>query len=350
MGSVFVSAGSLTGARTMQMPPDIVDGVMSEREVSVLVGQSGSGKSWMALELAYAVATGTPWLGIPTQRHPVVYVDLEITLAAFSNRMERIRERIGAPQDADIRVLSPEVCQGWTAEQIVDAIEDEHVRGSLIIIDCLYMLEQDDENSNNAMAWLLMTLKRLCIDGGNTLFIIHHTAKGASGQKSVVDSGAGAGAIGRFCNNRLRLLPLSDVPGGGAYRLDMVLRDHEGHDPMDLWYDGTCFRPDSDGELASYGVEGSAKARARKGAEMNAEKGREERQRKAEMVGKALADLEASGMRPTWRRVWGTYNSHAEAEGLQKVSEATFRDWLKAGRPFPYHIEDGEVRPDKNPS
>lgn len=343
---IFRSAKELTGSRTLPMPPDVIRGVMAEREVSVLYGQPGSGKSWLALEMAYAVATGSPWLGMETSQHPVVYVDLEITLEAFSNRMERVRERLGAPEDADIRVVSPEVAGGWNAGDLVSAIDGAGVRGALVIVDCLYMLERDDENSNSAMAQLLQTLKRMCIEGGNTLFVVHHTAKGQAGSRSVVDRGAGAGAIGRFCNNRISLLRLDMPDSHGAaegFRMEMVLRDHAGKGPVDLWFDGTGFGVDSEGELSGLCVEGSPRAKAAKGAEASVQRNREARERKAALVAGAIADLEESGIQPTWRNVLGCYNERAEEEGLPEVKEATFRDWLKPGRPFPYGIENGLV-------
>lgn len=51
----------------------LVKGILGEGCVSVLYGSPGAGKSFLALDLGFAVATGQPFMGRNTRQGPVVY-------------------------------------------------------------------------------------------------------------------------------------------------------------------------------------------------------------------------------------------------------------------------------------
>ena len=351
---IFHTAAQLTGLNTRDMPPDIWNGILAEREVAAMAGQSGSGKSWFALNLAYSVACGIPFLGIETKQRHVVYLDMEITENAFSNRMEKVRERLNAPLDADIEVAAPEVLMGMDAGQLVRTLEDEGVHDSLVIIDPLYMLIENDENSNAEMTHILTTLKQLCIRDRCTLFIVHHTRKGAAGSAAVVDRGAGAGVVGRFCNDRFSVLPL-DVPEDSeaasimeqvdakALRLEMVLRDHPFHAPIDLFYDGVMFHPDPTKSLAEFAVQGSPQSNGARASQANRDRGEDQREKQAQLLERILGDLADAGTPATPEKVLHDYNAVAGAHGLRGVTEATFGRWLRPADPHPIHRAGGMV-------
>ena len=62
--------------KNLSPPQMIVDGLLPVG-LSTLAGSPKLGKSWLALELAYSVAQGIPFLGRPTAQGDVLYVDLE---------------------------------------------------------------------------------------------------------------------------------------------------------------------------------------------------------------------------------------------------------------------------------
>lgn len=69
----------LTRADIMSRPfPEwLVYGVLPETGLAALAGQPGSGKSFLAIELACAIAGGCPFFGLKTKQRPVYYVILE---------------------------------------------------------------------------------------------------------------------------------------------------------------------------------------------------------------------------------------------------------------------------------
>lgn len=69
----------LTRAEIMgrPFPAWLVHGVFPETGLAALAGQPGSGKSFLAIELACAIAGGCPFFGLKTKQRPVYYVILE---------------------------------------------------------------------------------------------------------------------------------------------------------------------------------------------------------------------------------------------------------------------------------
>jgi hypothetical protein len=61
--------------------------VLPETGLAMFYGRSGVGKSFLLLDLACAIANGTPWFGHVTKASPVIYVCLE-GVAGFSSRVK----------------------------------------------------------------------------------------------------------------------------------------------------------------------------------------------------------------------------------------------------------------------
>jgi hypothetical protein len=74
--------------------PWVVDGVIPSGEITVLFGKSGSMKSFVALDLAIAIATGQPWHGRAVKKSLVVLITPE-GARGFSVRLQGACERAG---------------------------------------------------------------------------------------------------------------------------------------------------------------------------------------------------------------------------------------------------------------
>jgi hypothetical protein len=57
--------------------PELVEGILTAGAMGVIYGESNSGKTYLALDLACAVARGVPWLGRRTTRGAAIYVAAE---------------------------------------------------------------------------------------------------------------------------------------------------------------------------------------------------------------------------------------------------------------------------------
>jgi Mrp family chromosome partitioning ATPase len=85
----IVNAASFAGAQ----PPTRdwhVQGLIPAREITLLSGDGGTGKSLLALQLAVASAAGTDWVGTFPSQGPVLFVSAEDDLEELHRRLATI--------------------------------------------------------------------------------------------------------------------------------------------------------------------------------------------------------------------------------------------------------------------
>ena len=68
----------------------LVQDLLIEGAVTMWTGESGDGKSTLALALAAAVARGHPFLGRTATERPVLYLDREMPIAVVKERLLRL--------------------------------------------------------------------------------------------------------------------------------------------------------------------------------------------------------------------------------------------------------------------
>lgn len=154
--------------------------------VGALVAQGGAGKSWIALELAVAVAGGPDLLGMGiAARGPVLYLPAEDPHLALEHRFHAV-----APQlDAEARQTLSEHLEviplmGRSVDLLVPAWVEVVARlgdgRRLIVLDTLRRFHTGDENSGSDMARLLGVLEQICERTGASILFLHHSSKGAA--------------------------------------------------------------------------------------------------------------------------------------------------------------------------
>lgn len=155
----------------------LVEGLIPAGGVTLVAGESGTYKTWLALCLARGVATGTEFLGRTCREAPVLYLDRENPAALVRERLALLwMERLSA-----VRIWG-----GWLEDQppaIGDARLVEIARESkpLIIFDSLIRFHQQDENSATAMSAVMYELRQLA-NAGAAVVVLHHKPKGDGSQ------------------------------------------------------------------------------------------------------------------------------------------------------------------------
>jgi phage/plasmid primase-like uncharacterized protein len=78
------------------LPPiePMVEGLIRKGSINQLVGSPGSGKSWLAMDLALCFATGYPWLGLQTTKARVCYIDSELPDLVLQDRLTNAVKRL----------------------------------------------------------------------------------------------------------------------------------------------------------------------------------------------------------------------------------------------------------------
>lgn len=77
----------------MAKPAEIIEGVLHNGTKAVLASGSKVGKTWILLDLAFAVATGTPFLKFKTQKNKVLFINFEIRREFIADRLKIIQQQ-----------------------------------------------------------------------------------------------------------------------------------------------------------------------------------------------------------------------------------------------------------------
>lgn len=149
--------------------------------VGVIGGQPKVGKSWLGLDLAVSVASGTPALG----RFPVEATGPALIYLA-EDALPRVRDRVAhlcRHRGLDLARLDLQVV---TADRLrLDTERDQlaldqtvqRLRPTLLLLDPLVRLHSLDENSASDLASLLGFLRALNRRHQVALILVHHLAK-----------------------------------------------------------------------------------------------------------------------------------------------------------------------------
>jgi hypothetical protein len=173
-------------------PRWLIKGVLPEAELGVIYGASGSGKSFMALDLFAAVARGVEWRGCRTKQSRVVYVAAE-GQGGVRNRLEAYRRQFDVSSGLRIVLDAPNLLRSDAkplAEQIVAG-----GGADVIVLDTLAQVSPGgDENSAEDMGRVLLACRHLRRATGAMIVLIHHAgkdlskgARGWSGLKAAAD-------------------------------------------------------------------------------------------------------------------------------------------------------------------
>ena len=152
----------------------LVEGLLPAASVTLVAGEPGSYKTWLALALLRGVASGGAFLGRTCARAGVLYLDRENPLRVVQERMAVLGIEPSAAEDSRI-------WGGWLSDAppaIGDArlLEIARQRRPLIVFDSLIRFHEADENSATEMALVMGGLRALA-NAGATVVALHHKPK-----------------------------------------------------------------------------------------------------------------------------------------------------------------------------
>ena len=166
----------------------LVSGLWAEQAVGIVGGEPKCCKSFLALELAVAVASGAPCL-----RHFSVPQPGRVLLYAAEDALHIVRRRLeGICAAAGCRLVDLDV-QVITAPTLrLDLHEDRaalectvaHLAPRLLILDPFVRLHRIDENASGEVAPLLAYLRELQRRHALSVLLVHHARKSAAGMRA----------------------------------------------------------------------------------------------------------------------------------------------------------------------
>ena len=160
----------------------LVTGLWSEQAVGIVGGEPKCCKSFLALDLAVAVAGGVPCLRrfSVSRAGRVLLFAAEDALHIVRRRLEGIAAAAGvALADLDIQVItSPVLRLDHDADRRNLAETVARLQPRLLILDPFVRLHRIDENASGEVAPLLAFLRELQRRHGTAVLVVHHARKG----------------------------------------------------------------------------------------------------------------------------------------------------------------------------
>jgi len=157
----------------------LVEGIIEEETGNILAGPPSVGKTWLVLDLARAVASGTDWLGhFPTNQATVLVIDEESHIPGLQARARMLEA--GDPLGPDLPLYFA-IGHGVRLDANpgaahLDALLTRHAPG-LVILDSLTRVHGADENSAGQMADVFANTKALMRTHNTAFLFTDHIRK-----------------------------------------------------------------------------------------------------------------------------------------------------------------------------
>lgn len=169
--------------------------VLPATGLAQIFGPSRSGKSFLAFDMACAIAEGREWFGFRVKQAPVVYIWLE-GQSGYTNRRDawlKHHQRSRLPDEMFIMVDHFKLTKAD-----VQALAPKLPDGAVIYIDTQARATAGDENSAQDMGELIARATDLHRACNGTTILVHHTGhgdtsrgRGSSAQIGAVDTSIG---------------------------------------------------------------------------------------------------------------------------------------------------------------
>lgn len=173
----------MTDAEVEQMPPPewLIGDHLPAGRLSVIFGEYGSAKSFLALDWALRIATGKPWMGQPVKAGVVAYVAGE-GIGGLGKRIRAWKARNGWTGPTKLYLLGdpPQLLRAQDIVALCEAIRTLPETPQFIVIDTLARsMVGGNENDQEDMGLAVAAADRLRIEFGAHVALLHHKPHGA---------------------------------------------------------------------------------------------------------------------------------------------------------------------------
>ncbi len=210
------TGGATVNAYAWLLEPDeqerpIMRNLFDHGDRVAIVGQSKARKSFYALQLAVALATGTPFLGVETVKQTVLVVNGEIRAGAYKRRLRRMIDRLGIGAGDLSGLVVVNAAETGEPDTFADvlALAKRH-RADVCVVDPAYLLLGDEVNQVEVKD-SVRAMKRFAVEGV-TLVAVYHATKGRMGDKQAVDRISGSGIFARDASTMISLCEHASEP------------------------------------------------------------------------------------------------------------------------------------------
>ncbi|MFP4147260.1 MAG: AAA family ATPase [Halorhodospira sp.] len=209
----------------LEGPQWIIESFIEDDSFMVVFGEPGSGKSFLSVDIAASIATGTAWCGAATERGPVLYIAGE-GRRGIARRLKAWSIHHGVTlDDASLFITDSALplSESETIKRLIEDIEKSESEPKLIIVDTLARnFGPGDVSSSRDMGAFIDGVDQLRQQFGASAMVIHHAGhSNKSRAKGSIDLMGTADAEYRISQS-----------AGGLITLESTkLRDEELKDP-----------------------------------------------------------------------------------------------------------------------
>lgn len=153
-----------------------INSLIPDQSLTIMAGGPGEYKSWIALDMVVAVATGGLFANLGTTGpRPVLYVDRENSPNLVASRLHHMG-LIGSPALERVRywgLWTPLKFPGVNSQELMEWAKRTQ---GFVVFDSLVRLHAANENDNSEMAQVMGRFIELA-RAGATILLLHHTPK-----------------------------------------------------------------------------------------------------------------------------------------------------------------------------
>jgi hypothetical protein len=168
-----------------------VKGLLPKTGLAAIIGASGSGKTFLALDLMGRIALGQEFFGYKTKSCPIVYIGLEGS-AGIGKRIKAYEQHHGQELPAEnFKIVTDRLSLLSTdAVEFASAVTHKGLEGGVFVIDTMAQASPGaDENASADMGRIISNAQLLQVLTGSLVILIHHlgkdAARGARGHSSL---------------------------------------------------------------------------------------------------------------------------------------------------------------------
>lgn len=176
----------------------------------IIFGAPKVGKSVVAQQLGFCIATGVEWLGFRVEQARVLIINFELTPLDYFWRLKKMSKHFVIPPQV-LYEASPGYLYiddvnnfAWLAESV------KAISPDVIILDCLSAFFGGDENDSRDMANLIKNMEHLRTENEASIIVVHHSNKSIQ-SGSFVDLIRGHSKLGGWVDS---IMYEVEQPGG----------------------------------------------------------------------------------------------------------------------------------------
>lgn len=198
----------------------IIKGIVPRAGLAVIYGASGSGKTFLTLDMVGAIARGVPWRGATVQKGRVVYVVAE-GASGFRNRLEAYCDFHGVdPGDFDIGVIAdaPNIRAKEDVRALLEALKTFGKVDMVVIDTYARAMAGGNENDAKDVGEAIQHCDVIHRVTKGLVVLVHHSGKDAT------KGARGSGALRAAADLEIEVVQTRE------YRAATITKQKDGED------------------------------------------------------------------------------------------------------------------------